>query len=424
MAEIAAFRGITYNPERIASFEDVLCPPYDVISEEMQAALYAKSEYNAVRLELPKEENKYEAAAERLSQWLASGVLRQDEKPAIYPYHQTFTTKEGKVYTRKGFIACCKLYEFSEGIVLPHEKTLSGPKKDRLQLFVKTQANISPIFGLYSDAKKEVEAALASITDSQAPFIDAINYQQTRNRVWRCTHTGIIEQVVATLREKQIFIADGHHRYETALNYRNLRRAENPHHQGSEAYNFIMIFLTNMFDEGLVVFPTHRLVHSLPQFELSDLLHRLQTYFRIEPLPDKLSLKAFLARHLHHAFGVVAKGQIWGLHLTCDLETAIPDAMPAALKTLDVTLLHHLIIGKFLGLSPEAQALQTNLNYSKDMDEVFEQVEQGKAQLGFIMNPTSVAEVEAVSKIGEVMPQKSTFFYPKVLTGTVMYRLV
>lgn len=424
MAEIAAFKGITYNPRRISSFEDVLCPPYDVISDEMQAELYRKSEYNAVRLELPREENRYEAAALRLNQWLESGVLVQDSEEAIYPYHQAFSTKDGKIYTRKGFIARCRLYEFSEGVVLPHEKTLSGPKKDRLQLFVKTQANISPIFGLYSDAQKDADAVLSAFTASHEPFIDAIDYQQARNRVWRCTDAAVIEQVATVLRHKQIFIADGHHRYETAINYRNLRRTENPHHSGSEAYNFIMIFLTNMFDEGLVVFPTHRLVHSVPHLNVAELLQRLQAFFYIVPLADKPSLKTFLATHPHHAFGLVTQDQIFGLSLTCDLHTAIPEAMPDALKSLDVTLLHHLVIGKLLGISAEAQAKQTNLQYSKDFEEVFEQVQHGKAQLGFVMNPTSVAEVEAVSKIGEVMPQKSTFFYPKILTGTVIYRLI
>jgi uncharacterized protein (DUF1015 family) len=160
MPEIAAFRGITYNPEKISAFDDVLCPPYDVIAPELQERLYARSEFNAVRLELPKEENKYDAAAERLEKWLEKGILREDHEEAIYPYHQTFTTKEGKVYTRKGFIARCRLYEFEKGVVLPHEKTLTGPKKDRLQLFIKTKANISPIFGLYSDKERHADKAL------------------------------------------------------------------------------------------------------------------------------------------------------------------------------------------------------------------------------------------------------------------------
>ncbi len=424
MPEITAFHGITYNPALISRFDDVLCPPYDVISPDMQDHLYAKSEFNAVRLELPKEENKYDAAAERLHTWLSTGVLQQESQEAIYPYHQTFTTKDGKTYTRKGFIARCRLYEFDKGVVLPHEKTLSGPKKDRLQLFIKTGANISPIFGLYADKEKLADTALDDFTNAHAPFIDAMDYQDTRNRVWRCTDIAVVEKVKSVLRDKQIFIADGHHRYETALNYRNLRMAENPNHTGNEPYNFIMMFITNMFDEGLVVFPTHRLVHGLANFDLDELLENLKPYFGIQELSEKKRLKEFLVLYPHSAFGLVAKDKLFGIHLASDLDNAIPEQMPKELKSLDVVLLHHLIIGKMLGISSEAQALQTNLNYSKDVDDVFEKVQNGEAQLGFVMNPTSVQEVEAVSKIGEVMPQKSTFFYPKVLTGVVIHRIL
>ncbi|MCS6863382.1 MAG: DUF1015 domain-containing protein, partial [Abditibacteriales bacterium] len=273
-------------------FDDVLCPPYDVISPETQAELYAKSEFNAVRLELPKEENKYDVAAERLNAWLASGILRQDEREAIYPYHQTFSTKDGKTFTRKGFIARCRLHEFAEGITLPHEKTLSGPKKDRLQLFIKTGANISPIFGLYADESKTADRALDRFTTTRPPFIDAMDYQNARNQVWRCDDAETIEIVKSVLREKQLFIADGHHRYETALNYRKLRMSETPNHDGNEPYNFIMTFIANIYDEGLVVLPTHRLVHSLADFDLNALLEKLNAYFSIEKLSDKSALKA------------------------------------------------------------------------------------------------------------------------------------
>ncbi len=420
MPEIAAFKGIVYNSDRVGNYEHVLCPPYDVIPPEMQEALYAQSDYNAVRLELPKEDNKYDIAAERLTTWLRDGILKQHDTDAIYPYHQTFTTKDGARYTRKGFIALCKLYEFDKGIVLPHERTLSGPKKDRLQLFIKTKTNISPIFGLYGDKEKIVDRAIDAFTASSRPYIDAEDYQHTRNLVWKLDDAEIIQTVKSVLREKQMFIADGHHRYETAIAYRNLRREEHPHYTGDEAYNYIMMFMTNIYDDGLVVFPTHRLVHSLPTLDLTGLLENLHAFFGVQELADKKKVKDFLALYPHGAFGLVTKEKFYGVHLASDLDKAIPEALPRELKSLDVVLLHHLILGKMLGISTEAQALQTNLNYSKDFDDVFDAVESGKAQLGFLMNPTSVAEVEAVSRIGEVMPQKSTFFYPKVLTGVVM----
>ncbi|MDX2129043.1 MAG: DUF1015 domain-containing protein [Chloroherpetonaceae bacterium] len=423
MPEIAAFQGIIYNSEFISNFESVLCPPYDVIPPAMQESLYATSPYNAIRLELPKEENKYDAAAERLKTWLSEGILKNSTKESIYPYHQTFTTKDGVQYTRKGFIARCKLYEFEKGVVLPHEKTLSGPKKDRLQLFIKTGANISPIFGLYADQEKLGDKAIEKFTQTQAPFIDAMDYQNTRNKVWELSDPEIISTVKQVIHTKQMYIADGHHRYETAINYRNLRQSENPGHTGNEAYNFIMMYMTNIFDEGLVIFPTHRLIHSLESFSENIFIDSLKKHFEVRVLPDKASMKTFLKSSAPHAFGIVMKNGLYGIKLVSSPLSAIEETMAKELKMLDVVVLHQLIVGKILGISQEAQAAQTNLNYSKDFDEVYEKVSSNLCQIGIVMNPTSIQEVEAVSQVGEVMPQKSTFFFPKVLTGVVIHSI-
>lgn len=423
MPEIKGFRGLLYNKGKIDSFDNVLCPPYDVIPPDMQEALYEKSPYNAIRLELPKEENRYEAAAERFSSWQASGVLIRDEKEAIYPYYQTFTTKEGKTYTRKGLIAACKLYEFSEGKVMPHEKTLSGPKADRLNLFKKTEANFSCIFGLYGDPQKTVDSLIDAHTQANPPIIDAMDYQNCRNQLWRIDDPETVSKINAAMLDKRILIADGHHRYETGVAYRDLRKAENPNHTGNEPYNFIMMYVANMYDEGLVIFPTHRLVHSLPDFNFAEFTKKLESHFALTPLSGKDAAKAFLKAHPHSAFVLVGRDATVGISLATDAEKAIPADIAPVLKQLDVVLLHQAILGNILGISVEAQAKQTNLMYSKDFDEVFEKVASGKAQAGFLMNPTKIGEVTQVAESGEVMPQKSTFFYPKLLTGVVFNSL-
>jgi uncharacterized protein (DUF1015 family) len=423
MPEIKGFRGLVYNRKKIESFDEVLCPPYDVIPSEMQDDLYLKSPYNAIRLELPKEEDRYEAAAVRFQDWQAVNILVRDEKEAIYPYNQTFTTKEGKTYTRKGLIAACKLYEFSEGKVLPHEKTLSGPKVDRLNLFKKTEANFSCIFGLYADPQKTVDSLIGAHTEKCPPIIDAMDYQNCRNLMWRIDDPKVISKVKAAMLDKRILIADGHHRYETGVAYRDLRKEANPNHTGNEAYNFIMMYVANMYDEGLVIFPTHRLVHSLPDFNFDLFAQKLEAHFKLTPLDNKDAAKAFLKAHPHSAFVLAGREAMLGLMLASDVQKVIPEAISPALKQLDVVLLHQAILGNLLGISLEAQAKQTNLMYSKDFDEVFEKVASRKAQAGFLMNPTKIEEVTEVAESGEVMPQKSTFFYPKLLTGVVFNSL-
>jgi len=419
MPRIKGFKGLLYNPTIAKSSDDLLCPPYDVISEHLQRELYRRSEYNAVRLELPGEENRYDAAAERFATWQTEGALSRDTKEAVYPYFQTFTTKSGETFTRKGLIVLCRLYGFSEGKVMPHERTLSGPKADRLNLFKKTEANFSCIFGLYADAQKVADSLAAQFTQANDPVVDAKDAQGVRNQLWRIEDEDAIAKIQTSLRDLPIYIADGHHRYETGVQYRNLRKEANPTHSGEEAYNYIMMYVANMHDEGLVIFPTHRLVHSLPDFHLAELLEKLKTVFELTQFQEKAELKAFMDAHPKHAFGLVTSNACYGLSLSTTLNEAIADDMPEALKSLDVSLLHHTILGNMLSLSLESQARQTNLIYSKDFDEVFEKVSAGEVQLGFLMNATSIQEVVDVSTIGEVMPQKSTYFYPKLATGLV-----
>ena len=423
MPEIRPFKGLRYDPETAGDMGGIICPPYDIIPSSMQQELYDSSGYNAVRLELPKEDDPYGAAAERLAQWVQEGALMQDDEPALYPYFQTYTDPEGNTYTRKGFFCALRLHEFSEKKVLPHERTLSGPKKDRLNLFKRTQANISSIFGLYADEELQADRAIEEFADSHEPVVDAA-FQGVRNRLWKMTDHDIVATVQQVLLDRQVYIADGHHRYETGVNYRNLRAEENPSHTGDEPYNFILIYLANIFDEGLIIFPLHRMVHSLEQFSPEGLIETLSTNFEVKPLGGREDLKLYLeGESSSHVYGVVTSGGVWGMRLKNPPATLLGDSVPGPLLQLSVVVLHELILQRMLGITPEAMRSQANLVYEEDDRKVFDAVENGDIQVGFIVKPTTVQQVRDISQAGEVMPQKSTYFYPKIMTGLVMHRL-
>ncbi len=419
MPEIMPTKGILYNPELLKSADKLICPPYDIISTAFQQQLYNSSPLNAIRLELPMEADPYEAAALRLAEWLQAGELQQDLTPAIYPYFQTFEDVDGVSHTRCGFFAAMRLHDFAEKKVLPHEKTLSGPKADRLNLFRKTKTNISSIFGLYADESKTADRMMKSFAESNKPIIDA-QFQGVSNRMWRITDPSLVGQFQQSLRECAVYIADGHHRYDTGVNYRNERAAANLSHTGKEPYNFILTYLANIYDEGLLIFPIHRLVHSLESFDLSALRGALEEHFTLTDLHDRAELKRFLDQEpSNYTYGVVTPGSVVGITLKSDLHTLVDPSRPEALKDLGLVLLHDHILGKLLDISQEAMAKQSNLLYVHDDREVFEAVESGKVQVGFVVKPTTVEQVLAVSESGEVMPQKSTFFYPKIMTGLV-----
>ncbi len=413
------FKGILYNPELLTSADGLICPPYDVVSPAFQQKLYNCSPFNAIRLELPMEADPYEAAASRLAEWLQAGELQHDSVPAIYPYFQTFEDSDGVSHTRCGFFAAMRLYDFSEKKVLAHEKTLSGPKADRLNLFRKTKTNISSIFGLYADESKTAERVMKRFAGANEPVIDA-EFQGVKNRMWRITDPELVAQFQHSVQERAVYIADGHHRYDTGVNYRNERAAANPSHTGQEPYNFILTYLANIHDEGLLIFPIHRLVHSLAGFDLAVLKTALEEHFTLTDLQDRADVKRFLDREpSNFTYGVVSTGSVFGITLKSNPETLVDPSRPEVLRRLGLVLLHDLILGKLLGISQEAMAKQSNLLYVHDDREVFEAVESGKVQVGFVVKPTTVEQVLAVSETGEVMPQKSTFFYPKIMTGLV-----
>jgi len=376
-----------------------------------------------VRLELPSEADPYAAAAERLREWLLEGELVKDSRPALYPYFQTFADPEGNKVMRCGFFAAMRLSEPSEKKVLPHEKTLSGPKADRLNLFRKTRANISPVFGIYADESGTGDRLLKEYAASHEPVLEA-ELQGVENRMWRITEPELLAELQEVLLERTVYIADGHHRYATGLNYRNERAEANTCHTGEEPYNFILTYLANMYDEGLLIFPIHRVVHGLADFDAEALLGKLGEKFSLTELDGREALKEFMDREQSsYAYGVVLPGRVVGIVLKGRAEDVLEASCPEAMQRLGLVVLHDAVLGGMLGITREAMASQSYLVYRKDEGEVFRAVEAGEAQVGFVVHPTTVRQVLDVSDSGEVMPQKSTFFYPKIMTGLVFHSL-
>jgi uncharacterized protein (DUF1015 family) len=424
MATIRPFKAIRYNQSKI-SMANVVAPPYDVITPEQQDGYYAKDPFNVVRLILGREADRYSAAAAAYAEWQKNGILVRENAPSIYPLVQTFKTTEGKTVRRKGFIALCKLEEFEKKIVLPHEKTLSKAKEDRFKLFKATNSNFSQVFTLYSDPGKKIDTVIDSV-HSTAPIID-VEFESVRNQLWAVSDPAAIAAIAAELEPKQVLIADGHHRYETGLAYRDLMRSQNPNHTGKELYNYIMMFFTNLDDEGLVIFPTHRVMHSLQKFDGGALISTLQKHFDVQVYPTPQAMTDALRQHSRFAYGFVShhspKFYVARLKNESDLGTLVPDDLPKEVKELDVVLLHHYIIRQLLGVSQEAQEKKLNIHYLQNIRESVDEVASGKAQVAFFVNPTKIEQVRAVAKSGNTMPQKSTFFYPKLISGLVLNKM-
>jgi len=407
----------------------VLAPPYDVIGEAERAELEARHPQNVVRIELPRGEGdgRYAEAARLLGAWKAEGILRADARPAFYVYEQQFTLPQapGRIYTRRGFFAAVRLEPFERRVVLPHEKTLAGPKEDRLKLMRATRTQISPIFGLYRDAdggaREIIDAAAALV-----PALDATTSDRVRHRLWRLGDAAAIAKLAALLADKQILIADGHHRYETLLGLGPELRALD-FAAGGAAADFAMMFLARAEDPGLLVLPTHRLVRNLPEFDLGALRAAASAAFDIVD-GDEVTAPAIEERlGREGTAGVVFAVRVPGrAHTTWFTLKSIVDLSalgPPALRRLDVTVLHSVILAPILGIDAAAMESQSYLGYTHDTAEAMARVAAGEAQAAFFMNATKVEEVLAACEAGFVLPQKSTYFQPKLATGLVMYGL-
>lgn len=423
MAEIKPFKALRYDTEKAGNISKLCCPPYDIISEEQRKEFIKENEYNVIRLELPKEgENPYDKASEILDMWKKNGILIHEDKPAIYIYEEEFLVK-GEKKSIKGIIARVKLEEFSKGIILPHEFTLSKAKEDRFNLMKATHCNFSQIYALYMD---KTHTTLNTVNDQSK---DKAKYEFTDNdnvthRLWIITDEKVISKLQNDFSDRKLYIADGHHRYETALNYRNYCRENNISKEG-QAPDYQMIYLMDMEHPGLVVFPTHRLVSDLLDFDKEKVLEGCKKYFDITPKNGTQDMEQELEKLYNDgkkSFGFYCGKGEWYLLTLKNLDVMdklLPNESTAA-RQLDVTVLHTLILEQILKIDKENMAKQINLSYTKFFEEAISEVDNGNCQCSFVLNPTRVTEIRDVAQAGEKMPQKSTYFYPKMTTGMVM----
>jgi uncharacterized protein (DUF1015 family) len=447
--EILPFLGIFYNKNKIKDYGLVLTQPYDKITPEMQNIYYKRYPYNLVRITKGKEfksddehNNKYSRAGEYIEEWLKNKIIVQDTKRAIYAYHQEYHPPIkgvacNKLQIRKGFIALMRLKDFGRG-VHPHERTLLKPKQDRLSQMRATGGSTGQIFMLYSDPKLIINSALNKITACKKPDVELKDDYGVINKLWKITDPQVIKIIQTTMKNKDVFIADGHHRYETALNYRDEMRALGLKCIGNESYENRMMTFINMDDKGLTVLPTHRLIFGLNKFSVNTFMNKLKQYFWFNEYPCRSSKEDKFARidlmedlvmtgQTGRAFGLVVKGvkKYYMLTIKDDkmMEKIIAEKHSSTWKRLDVTILHSLVLEKILGITKEQVANEQKVNYIRSADEAIEKVKTGKYQMAFILNPTKIEEVKKVSIHNERMPQKSTDFYPKLLSGIVISRV-
>lgn len=424
MAKIAAFRGLRYDPS-LVDISDVTSPPYDVISPEDNEYFHTKHPNNMVRLilgrEMPEDDeqdNRFTRAASFLDDWMAKGIVKQDDKPAIYVYEQHYETS-GEAKTVRGFIALVKLQDYSDGVILPHENTLAKPKSHLAPLIRATEANLDSVYALYPDPEHTVDAILDRAAET-TPAAEAVDRNGVRHRLWVIDTEDDIALITSTLDDRQIVIADGHHRYETSLAYRGEVRAASGNPESEQPCDYIMMTLINVYAPDVIVLPTHRMVRNLPEDAVEGLDMALSERFvLVESNKNDIvnDLRGFKGR----AIGVYKSGVAF---------VAVPrpgslEDLPVslALKMLDVYVLHELILDRVLGIDSEKLRQEANIVYTRDEAQAFASVDSGEYQLAFILNPMKVESILNVARDGERMPQKATYFYPKLLSGLVMRKI-
>ncbi|HKT88652.1 MAG TPA: DUF1015 domain-containing protein [Candidatus Sulfotelmatobacter sp.] len=432
MADIRPFPALRYNLRRVTAAE-VVTQPYDKITPAMQERYYAASPYNLVRIILGRREpsdntveNVYTRAAAYARDWRHEHILQQEAAPSIYIYYQSFTSPSGQKFERRGFIALARVEDYSAKVVFRHEQTLAKPKADRLDLLRATWAHYEQLFLLYEDSG-QVDDLLRRGAGA-SPTIDVADEYGVAHRVWQVSDPAILGAVQAEMRDKQLVIADGHHRYETALNFRNECRASAGKSDREAPYEFVMMTFVNMNDPGLLVLPTHRVVHSLKSFSVEEFRKSSGEFFKVEevdPSIDAAKATALLRDKGMNGTSLLAvtADHAFILHSPKPAGSRFMTGLSPRQQSLDVVLLHKVLLEGVLKLSEESIRNQENLSYLRDASEAIALARKGEANITFLMNPCPVQKVRDVAFAGEVMPQKSTDFYPKLLSGLTAYAL-
>ncbi|MFB6264006.1 MAG: DUF1015 domain-containing protein [Bradymonadaceae bacterium] len=436
MADVSGFRGIRYAFDRFDSPpEELLAPPYDVIDEDEQAELYERHPNNVIRLVLNRirdgddaENNRYTRARRLLMDWLADGTLRLDDERALYAHEQAFE-EGGETYRRLGFLGLVRLSPYEDRIVLPHEETHRGPKEDRLKLMKACECNLSPIFLLYDDPEREIESRLRAAIDDRPADLDVeTEHDGIRHRLWPVFDGQTQCKIAGELADDQLLIADGHHRYETALTYREFRRKHAEHPDRDAPWNYVLAFLVNMHSPGLKIFPTHRIVHSLPDFDPDGLVDSLQASESfdvgrldgstvddpdavVDDLESSGTTPAFAL--LGDAFDAPLRVEFTG-----GLDAPVFDEETRReVRRLDTAVLRDAIVDDLLGIGEDAREEKRYIRYTRDGDEALDAVDDEETQMVVMMKSPSIENVVDVCRAGGKMPQKSTYFYPKILSG-------
>ena len=401
MATVKGFKAIRYNPETVGDFGKVLAPPYDVINSAEQKELQEKDPHNVIRLILPEGEgdSKYERAAETFRDWIAQGILMQDEEESVYPYYQEFEEKDRKL-TRKGFIARVKIEDFSSKVILPHERTFPKHKQDRLKLNTACSANMSPVFSVYSDPEGTIDTAIDRET-REKPIFEVENEDGVVNKMWQVSDPALLTLIKETMAQKSLLIADGHHRYETSIDYRNQRRAESAEMTGEEPYEYVMMFLSRGEDEGLVINPTHRVLKNMDGLSTEEFLEKLEARFELEKMPFSEGVSSIGEEE----FTVLSEDPEYVYRASPKKGSAKSGGVPGVI-TLHTEVLNKIIDEEAAGIL-----------YSKFLDETTELVRTGEYKLAFILPELKASDIFDVVSSGDRMPHKTTYFYPKILSG-------
>lgn len=414
MAVIKPFRAWRYHQRLAPAINEITAPLFDVVSEKQRARLY-QNPHNSIHLSVPAGDDQAVSAKKKLEKWKRDNILTQDKLPAIYVYYQHFVLSgSDKTYCRKGFICNIKIADWHEKIILRHESTMPFSVKDRLELLHETQLNVSPTHGLYTDKEKEIENYLDE--SMRNPLYETEDYQGVKDVMSVIHDRHVINRIQNILAEKQIILADGHHRYEGSLKYMKDRIMRNPNHNGHEGYNYHMMFLTNTESDDLRILPTHRLVKDLENFDADWLLKELDAFFSIKPVENPPDIYEII-QGKKWTFGLLIGEEAYKISLKPDMISQISWNFPDQIKELDLTVMHYFIFEKILGIKGQSQVNSRNLVFQRNFSECLKEVMQGKVHFGIITRDISIEEVKQTCYSGYTMPQKSTYFYPKVISG-------
>lgn len=433
MAKIIPFRGVMYNKDEINDLSAIVTPPFDVISEEDQCYFHECHPQNVIRLILGRktendsdDNNCHTRAADCFNEWLSEDILVQDHSPAFYLTSLEFPL-EDRTMIRFGLIALVGLEPFKKGIILPHEKTFSKVRSERLELMKACNTNFSPIFSLYSD-QKNILSTLREAVSGKTPDMAFADNKGHKHRLWRITNPAVHEYISKSMKGKKIFIADGHHRYETALNYRNWVKANIADFSAKHPANYVMMYLSSMEDTGMIILPAHRMLKGIQKSVITGFVRKAKKYFKIKTIPLGESAAAELVSAMksdssENRIGVSMKNArgLYLLTLKPDImDKMFKDKLPDALRNIDVTVLTRLIFMKILGFDQARLDNEKMIAYSSIAEEAIDAVALGKCDMSFILNPTRIEQVQEIAQKGLIMPRKATYFYPKVIVGQVM----